>query len=256
VSSAHVLFVNEIDRAALGSGDYLWRKDCQFHWHNRGYRSFDEFLATFRAEKRKKALRERRRIREAGIELRTLAGEQMDAQLWDIVFGFSAATFEARGHEHYLNTAFFRAVCAAMPGAVVVKLAQFRGRPIATAIFFRGGDTLYGRYWGAAADFHSLHFETCYYQGIEYCIEQGLSRFEPGTQGEHKVPRGFEPAQTWSAHWIAERRFHRAIESYLDEERAAVDQYIREVQQHVPFRRADDPPSGGGPPPRKSDAKI
>jgi predicted N-acyltransferase len=237
VSSAHLLFVTDADRAALGSHDYLWRKDCQFHWHNRDYPSFDAFLATFRSEKRKKALRERRRVQENGISFRTLPGEEMDGRLWEIVFGFSAGTFAVRGHEHYLNVDFFRAVSAALPGAVVVKLAEFEGTPIATAIFFRGGDTLYGRYWGAAAEFHSLHFETCYYQGIEYCIEQGLRRFEPGTQGEHKVPRGFEPTQTWSAHWIADPRFRRAIDSYLDQERTAVDEYMRQVQEHVPFKR-------------------
>jgi uncharacterized protein len=237
VSSAHLLFVTDTDRAALGSHDYLWRKDCQFHWHNRDYPSFDAFLATFRSEKRKKALRERRRVQENGISFRTWPGEKMDARLWEIVFGFSAGTFAVHGHEHYLNVDFFRAVSAALPGAVVVKLAEFEGTPIATAIFFRGGDTLYGRYWGAAAEFHSLHFETCYYQGIEYCIEQGLRRFEPGTQGEHKVPRGFEPTQTWSAHWIADPRFRRAIDSYLDQERTAVDEYMRQVQEHVPFKR-------------------
>jgi predicted N-acyltransferase len=245
LSSAHVLFVNEGDRAALGSSDYLWRKDCQFHWHNRGYGSFQEFLATFRADKRKKALRERRRIREMGIEFRTLRGEEMDAALWDIVFGYSQATFRARGNDHYLNVRFFRQVAQALPGAIVVKLAQFRAQPIATAIFFRGADTLYGRYWGAAAEFHSLHFETCYYQGIEYCIEHGLQRFEPGTQGEHKVPRGFEPGETWSAHWIADPRFHRAIDRYLDEERSAVDEYIRQVRDHVPFHRGPAPPALG-----------
>jgi predicted N-acyltransferase len=237
VSSAHLLFVTDADRAALGSPDYLWRKDCQFHWHNHDFPSFDAFLATFRSEKRKKALRERRRVQENGISFRTLPGEEMDARLWEIVFGFSAGTFAVRGHEHYLNVNFFRAVSAALPGAVVVKLAEFEGTPIATAIFFRGGDTLYGRYWGAAAEFHSLHFETCYYQGIEYCIEQGLRRFEPGTQGEHKVPRGFEPTQTWSAHWIADPRFRRAIDSYLDQERTAVDEYMRQVQEHVPFKK-------------------
>lgn len=237
LSSAHVLFVSENDRAALGATDYLWRKDCQFHWHNRGYDSFAAFLAMFRAEKRKKAVRERRRVREAGIVFRTLAGEDMDARLWDIVFGFSAETFAVRGHQHYLSAEFFRSISVAMPGAVVVKLAEFQGTPIATAIFFRGSDTLYGRYWGATAEFHSLHFETCYYQGIEYCIEQGLRRFEPGTQGEHKVPRGFEPAETWSAHWIADPRFHRAIDSYLQQERTAVDEYIRQVREHVPYRK-------------------
>jgi predicted N-acyltransferase len=238
VSSTHLLFVTDTDRAALGT-DYLWRKDCQFHWHNRDYASFDAFLGTFRSEKRKKALRERRRVQENGVTFRTLTGEEMDARLWDIVFGFSAGTFAVRGHEHYLNVDFFRSVSASMPGTVVVKLAELQDTPIAAAIFFRGGDTLYGRYWGAAAEFHSLHFETCYYQGIEYCIEQGLRRFEPGTQGEHKVPRGFEPTQTWSAHWIADPRFRRAIDSYLQQEHAAVDEYTRQVQEHMPFRREE-----------------
>jgi uncharacterized protein len=237
LSSAHLLFVSDADREMLQHERYLWRKDCQFHWHNRGYDSFDAFLASFRAEKRKKALRERRRIREAGIVFRTLGGAEMDEALWDIAFGFSAATFRAHGHEHYLNVEFFRTLSATMPESVAVTLAEYQGRPIATAICFRGRDALYGRYWGAAADFHSLHFETCYYQGIEYCIRHGLQRFEPGTQGEHKVPRGFEPVATWSAHWIADPRFHRAIDRYLDEERAAVDQYILQVEHHTPFRR-------------------
>lgn len=240
MSSAHLLFLTEEDRAALSDHAYLWRKDCQFHWHNRGYRSFDDFIATFRSDKRKKALRERRRVREGGVTYRTLTGAEMDEKLWNIVFGFSAATFESHGHEHYLNVEFFRTVSQVMPEAVVIKLAEYQGHPIATAIFFRGDEVLYGRYWGAAANFHSLHFETCYYQGIEYCIEQGLQHFEPGTQGEHKVPRGFEPTATWSAHWIADPRFRRAIDAYLNDERAAIDQYMLQVEQHVPFHRKRD----------------
>lgn len=253
VSSAHLLFLTEEDRAALSrqrghprdESPFLWRKDCQFHWRNRGYRSFDDFIATFRADKRKKALRERRRVSEGGVTYRTLTGGDLDPRLWDIVFGFSAGTFAAHGHEHYLNVDFFRAVSAVMPRAVVVKLAEFQGHPIAAAIYFRGEKALYGRYWGAAANFHSLHFETCYYQGIEYCIEHGLTHFEPGTQGEHKVARGFEPTATWSAHWIADPRFRRAIDDYLNVERAQIDQYILEVEQHTPFRRDGD--SGRGP---------
>lgn len=237
LSSAHLLFLTDEDRAALSDAGYLWRKDCQFHWYNRGYRSFDDFIATFRSDKRKKALRERRRVSEGGVTFRTLTGAQMDERLWNIVFGFSAATFEAHGHEHYLNVEFFQAVSAVMPQAVVIKLAEYRGEPIATAIFFRGDEVLYGRYWGAAANYHSLHFETCYYQGIEYCIEQGLKHFEPGTQGEHKVPRGFEPTTTWSAHWIADARFRRAIDRYLNDERASIDQYILQVEEHTPYHR-------------------
>ena len=119
----------------------------------------------------------------------------------------------------------------------MVKLAVRGDEPIAAAIFFRSETTLYGRSWGAVADFHSLHFETCYYQGIEYCIEHGMQSFEPGTQGEHKVARGFMPTATWSAHWISEPRFRRAIDRYLGEERAAIDQYISQVEEHVPFHR-------------------
>lgn len=237
LSSAHLLFLNDEDRASLGDEGYLWRKDCQFHWHNRGYQSFEDFIATFRSDKRKKALRERRRVREGGVTFRTITGGEMDAKLWNIVFGFSAATFESHGHEHYLNVEFFQAVSAVMPQSVVIKLAEYQGHPIATAIFFRGDEVLYGRYWGAAANYHSLHFETCYYQGIEYCIEQGLKHFEPGTQGEHKVPRGFEPTTTWSAHWIADPRFRRAIDHYLNDERAAIDQYILQVEEHTPYHR-------------------
>ncbi|WP_129645837.1 GNAT family N-acetyltransferase [Peristeroidobacter agariperforans] len=236
-SSAHLLFLNDEDRASLSNEGYLWRKDCQFHWHNRGYKTFDDFIATFRSDKRKKALRERRRVREGGVTFRTLTGGEMDAKLWNIVFGFSAATFESHGHEHYLNVEFFQTVSAVMPQSVVIKLAEYQGHPIATAIFFRGDHVLYGRYWGAAANYHSLHFETCYYQGIEYCIEQGLQHFEPGTQGEHKVPRGFEPTTTWSAHWIADARFRRAIDHYLNDERAAIDQYILQVEEHTPYHR-------------------
>lgn len=242
LSSAHVLFTADSDRQSLTDAGFLWRKDCQFHWHNRGYRSFDDFMTSFRSEKRKKALRERRRVQEGGVSYRTLSGHDMTGELWDIVFGFSADTFALHGNEHYLNVGFFKAISATLPDAVMVKLALLHDRPIAAAIFFKSRDTLYGRYWGAAASFDSLHFETCYYQGIDYCIEHGLQHFEPGTQGEHKVARGFEPTATWSAHWIADSRFRRAIGSYLTQERAAVDQYMASVEEHVPFRK--DPDTG------------
>lgn len=237
LSSAHALFVPEAERASFAAPQWLWRKDCQFHWHNRDYRTFDDFIASFRAEKRKKALRERRRIGESGIHFLTLAGHEIDDALWDVIYEFSAATFAAHGHTHYLNAAFFKAVARAIPEAVMVKLAVYRSEPVAAAIFFRSDDTLYGRYWGAAGDFHSLHFETCYYQGIDYCIEHGLQHFEPGTQGEHKVARGFEPTATWSAHWIADPRFCRAIHEYLEQERAGIDGYMASVRDHIPFRR-------------------
>jgi predicted N-acyltransferase len=241
IATLHAHFVEPEDLDVLRDEGMLLRKDCQFHWFNRGYGSFDDFIATFRAEKRKKALRERRKIREAGVTFRTLRGEEMDAALWQVVFGFSTNTFAQRGNEHYLNTRFFEVLCAKKPGSVMVKLAEFDARPIAAAIFFVSSDTLYGRYWGALAQFDSLHFEACYYQGIDYCIEHGIARFEPGTQGEHKIARGFEPTATWSAHWIADERFRRALAHYLDQERQAIDNYMMEVKSHVPFHREASP---------------
>jgi predicted N-acyltransferase len=236
LSSAHALFVNEADRAACEAAGWLLRRDCQFHWTNRGYASFDSFLETFTAEKRKKARRERRRVAEAGITYDTRLGADMDSRLLDRVYAFHRDTFLRHGHEPYLTRDFFTEICRTLPNALMVKIANQSGHAIACAIFFQSPDTLYGRYWGAAADQHSLHFETCYHQGVDYCIEHGLKRFEPGTQGEHKVARGFEPTLTWSAHFITDRRFRAAIEDYLEREGPSIDAYAEEIREHTPFR--------------------
>ena len=147
-----------------------------------------------------------------------------------------ASTFRRHGHLPYLNLQFFRRVAAALGDAFVVVLARQHGELVATALYFRSHDTLYGRYWGADGDFHSLHFETCYYQGIEYCIRHGLQRFEPGTQGEHKLARGFEPTITWSAHWLADRDMRGAVARYLEREAQAVAAYADAAARHTPFR--------------------
>ena len=236
-SSLHVLFPTEPERQVLEHAGFLTRKGCQFHWANDGYRSFDEFLARFSADKRKKAKRERRRVAEAGIVFEHLRGDEPAPADWDAIFEFYSRTFWRRGREPYLNRAFFAAVAATMPDNLVVVLARHQGAPIATAICFRSRTTLYGRYWGSGADFHSLHFETCYYQGIDYCIREGLERFEPGTQGEHKVARGFVPQPTWSCHWLRDRDFHRVIDSFLKRETRHVDAYMDEVGEHVPYRQ-------------------
>ncbi|HEX3913697.1 MAG TPA: GNAT family N-acetyltransferase [Steroidobacteraceae bacterium] len=240
LSSWHVLFPSgetavDLDRAGL-----ILRRDCQFHWYNHGYDCFDAFLASFTAEKRKKAKRERRRVAEAGIEFDTLHGGDMNAALWRTVFAFYTDTFHRHGHEPYLNLDFFQRIGAALPRELMLKVARIGAEPIAVAIFFVGEDALYGRYWGAGGNFHSLHFEACYYQGIEYCIANGLQRFEPGTQGEHKVPRGFVPTLTHSAHYIADSRFAAAIREYAQREARGVDTYAAAVQSHVPFHRVPD----------------
>jgi predicted N-acyltransferase len=240
LSSWHVLFPTDETAADLDRAGLILRRDCQFHWYNHGYESFEAFLATFTAEKRKKAKRERRRVAEAGIEFDTLHGGDMTASLWDIVYEFYAETFHRHGHEPYLNLDFFKRVSAAMPNELMLKVARLGAEPIAVAIFFVGSEALYGRYWGAGGNFHSLHFEACYYQGIEYCIEKKLQRFEPGTQGEHKVPRGFIPTLTHSAHYIADRRFAAAIRDYAQREARGVDSYAAAVNEHVPYHRTPD----------------
>ncbi len=236
-SSVHVLFPDEADTAVLDEAGWLGRRDCQFHWYNRGYTSFDHYLGSFTAEKRKKARRERRRVAEMGIRFETWTGEQLPDERLDAVHALHRDTFLRHGHEPYLTRAFFTRAARAFNRDFVVKAALWRGALVACAVFFRSPDTLYGRYWGAAADFHSLHFETCYHQGIEYCIETGLARFEPGTQGEHKIARGFEPALTRSAHLILDERFRAAIGAYLAREGHSVDAYAEAVRAHVPFRK-------------------
>jgi len=240
LSSWHVLFPTDDTAERLGAAGLILRRDCQFHWYNHGYESFDAFLATFTAEKRKKAKRERRRVAEAGIEFDTLHGGDMDDALWDTVYPFYADTFYRHGHEPYLNLDFFKLLAASMPDQLMLKVARIGSEPIAVAIFFVGGDALFGRYWGAGGNYHSLHFETCYYQGIEYCIDKKLQRFEPGTQGEHKVPRGFVPTLMSSAHFVADPRFAAAIRDFAAREARGVDSYAAAVNEHVPYHRAPD----------------
>ncbi|HEX4648756.1 MAG TPA: GNAT family N-acetyltransferase [Steroidobacteraceae bacterium] len=236
ISGVHALFLDEPTRAACAARGWLLRRDCQFHWSNRGYASFEDYLGSFTAEKRKKARRERRRVAENGVRFETRFGGELDSPLLERIYALHRDTFLRHGHEPYLTPAFFAEIARRLPESLMVKLALHGRTLVAVAIFFRSEDTLYGRYWGSAADFHSLHFETCYHQGIEFCIEHGLQRFEPGTQGEHKVSRGFEPQLTWSAHFIADRQFRAAIAQYLEREGAAVENYALEVQEHVPYR--------------------
>ncbi len=242
-SSLHVLFPLESELSIFEEAGLRRRKDCQFHWHNRGYRSFDDFLETFSARKRKKARRDRRHVAEAGIEYRRLHGNDLDDALLDEVYRLISITFMRRGSMPYYDLDFFRSIRASQPDNLLV-IAGFRDeRMVAAAVFFESDRALYGRYWGADEHINALHFETCYYQGIDYCIERGLELFEPGTQGEHKVSRGFEPASTWSAHWLVQPEFFSAISDYLDEESRHVDSYIDTIDRRTPFKAgpAQDP---------------
>jgi uncharacterized protein len=236
LSSVHALFIDEVLREAAHAAGWLLRCDCHFQWHNHGFADFEDFLATFSADKRKKVHRERRRVAEQGIEFQTLQGGQLDAATLQLLYELHASTFMRHGHLPYLNPAFFQQLGQALGPQLIVKLARHGEQAVAAAIFLRSDTTLYGRYWGAVADYHSLHFECCYYQGIDYCIEHGLQHFEPGTQGEHKIARGFEPALTWSAHWLADSALRAAVARHLRQEAQAVRQYAAAAAAHVPFR--------------------
>jgi predicted N-acyltransferase len=237
LSSGHALFIDEADRAAFLGKNWLLRSAVQFHWHNAAYPDFETYLGSFRAEKRKQIRRERRRCEEAGVHFETVHGSRITPSQLRFAHEMHARTFRLHGHEPYLNLAFFTEIARTLGDALMVKIAMLGNEPVAAAVFLVGEDALFGRYWGATGDFHSLHFEACYHQGIEYCIEHGLARFEPGTQGEHKVVRGFVPVHTWSAHYIADSRFREAIADFLVREQPAVEAYAEDVASHAPFRR-------------------
>jgi predicted N-acyltransferase len=235
-SSVHVLFPTHEELPLLRDAGLQVRKDCQFHWHNRDYADFDQFLQTFTASKRKKARRDRRRVSEAGIRFRRLKGAEIDTETWELVYRFVSITFMRRGSLPYYNLDFFLRIGETLPDNILVILAEQDAEPIAAAVFFESPTALYGRYWGSDGHHNALHFETCYYQGIDYCIDKGLQLFEPGTQGEHKISRGFAPQSTWSAHWLAHPQFLSAIENYLEEEARYVDRYIETVDARSPYR--------------------
>ncbi|HET6724595.1 MAG TPA: GNAT family N-acetyltransferase [Gammaproteobacteria bacterium] len=236
LSSVHCLFPVASQAEALAAQGWLVRTDCQYHWHNRGYRDFDDFLDAFSSAKRKKIRRERRRVAEAGISFRTLHGDDLDPPLLDAIFRFYRITYFERGRRPYLNREFFETIAEQMGSALVIFLACHNEEPVGAAICFRGSDTLYGRHWGADQVFHSLHFETCYYQGIDYCIREGLQHFDPGAQGQHKISRGFEPTTTYSAHWIADPEFREAIADFLSRERPMMAAYREDAREHLPFK--------------------
>jgi predicted N-acyltransferase len=236
-SSVHVLFPDADDLPSLQEAGLHVRKDCQFHWHNHGYKQFDDFLATFSSAKRKKTRRDRRRVAEAGISFRRLKGHDLDDEMWKIVYRLISVTFMRRGSLPYFNLDFFAQISRTLPENILVILAEKDGQAIAASLFFESDDVLYGRYWGSSGHYDALHFEACYYQGIEYCIDTGKQVFEPGTQGEHKISRGFVPTPTWSAHWLKQPEFYSAIGNYLNEERRHIERYMEAVDARSPYRK-------------------
>ncbi len=230
------LYLQSDDLVSLKQAGLLIRQGTQFHWHNRGYRHFEDFLATFSADKRKKAKRERRRIVEQGLTIMVRHGDEIEPALWSSIHAHYRETFLRYGNHPAFSRDFFVEIGAALQQRLVLFLAFDGDKHVATAICYRDRETLYGRHWGADTNYHSLHFELCFYQGIDYCIGQGLQRFEPGAQGEHKLSRGFEPADTWSAFWIEEERMRAPIADFLQRESQAVACYQDEMNEHSPFK--------------------
>ena len=240
VSSVHVNFPTEAEWRRLGDHGLLLRTGQQYHWQNRGYESFDDFLGSLSSRKRKVIRRERRAVADQGIVLSTLTGDAVAERHWDAFYGFYRDTSDRKWGSAYLTRAFFSLIGETMAGNVVLVLAEADGRYVGGALNLIGGDTLYGRYWGCAEEYRFLHFEACYYRAIDFAIARGLTWVEAGAQGPHKIQRGYLPRRTYSAHWIADGEFRRVIERYLAEERAAVEHEMEILGQRSPFRRADD----------------
>ena len=237
ISSWHCLFPSPTPPPLFNTLQLIIREGVQFQWLNKNYQNFDDFLQRLTTSKRRMIKRERRRVTEQGISLRRISGLDVSAVQWQIFYDFYAMTYLKKGSQPYLNLAFFQQIARTMGDQILLVLAYKDDSPIAAALNFIGKDTLYGRYWGCYDEYNNLHFETCYYQGLDYCIEQGLKRFDSGAQGEHKISRGFEPITTYSVHWIKEKRFTKAIQQFVTEEKIAVEQYKQNTTAYLPFKK-------------------
>jgi hypothetical protein len=241
-SSWHLLFPGaRLQQELVGlhdEGAFMQREAVQFHWFNRGYGDFDDFLATLRSSRRKNVKRERRRVAEADVVVVRRVGDEISDEEWRGFYRCYNATYRKRsGHDGYLNQEFFDLLRQTMGEQLMLCVARRDGRIVASSLFLHDHRRLYGRYWGALADISCLHFEACFYQGIEFCIERGIEKFDPGTQGEHKLMRGFEPVRSASFHWIADRRFRSAIQQFLEHEKRGVDDYHEVAESYLPFRK-------------------
>lgn len=243
VSSIHWTFLPERQWTRLGAQGCLQRTDQQFHWHNRGYGSFDDFLADLSSRKRKMIRKERERALENGVEVEWVTGADLTEDHWDAFFAFYMDTGSRKWGSPYLTREFFSLVNERLPGDTLLVMAKRNGRYIGGALNFIGSDALYGRNWGAIEHHPFLHFECCYYQAIDFAISRGLARVEAGAQGEHKLARGYLPSKTYSAHWIANASFREAVADYLERERIYVDREVEALGEYSPFRHdlAADP---------------
>jgi len=240
LSSVHVNFTDPVADALLASHpEWLQRIGCQYHWQNRDYRDFQDFLDALSSRKRKQMRKEREQVAGQGFEFEWLHGRELSEAHWDFVYACYSNTYEIRGQAPYLTRDFFSLLAERMPEAIRVVLATQGSRPVAMAFSLIGGDSFYGRYWGCLAEFDRLHFETCFYQGMDYAIAHGIKRFDAGAQGEHKLIRGFEPVITHSWHYLAHPGLREAVTGFLEQERAGILAYAEEARGALPYRQAE-----------------
>ena len=239
MSSWHILFAEKAVLDELAGHDLLLRNDVQFHWQNDNYRDFDDFLARLSSRKRKNIKRERRSVTDQGLDIGMQPGGSLNGDEWQRIHDLYAGIYHRKYGTATLTAEFFRHLGEQMPDQVLAVTARDQDYIVAASLFFRSATHLYGRVWGCDEFFRHLHFESCYYQGIDYCIAEKLQCFDPGAQGEHKLSRGFLPTRTWSAHWIAHPQFREAIEQFLRQERRYLDSYRDDLLEHSPFKSAE-----------------
>ncbi|MDD9878115.1 MAG: GNAT family N-acetyltransferase [Magnetovibrio sp.] len=239
VSSVHITFPTESEWRTLGDMGFLARQGQQFHWHNQDYADFDAFLATLTSRKRKQIRKERARVADIGLDIRALRGAEITERHWDAFYAFYRNTSDRKWGSAYLTREFFSLLGERAGDDVVLIYGEADGMPVCGALNMAGRDALYGRNWGAAANFKFLHFETCYYRAIDFAIEHGLKRVEAGAQGPHKIQRGYVPVPTYSAHWIADPGLRDAVARFLIDERLGIEAEMTVLAAHTPYRQGD-----------------
>jgi len=239
VSSVHITFPTETEWAEFGELGLMQRTGQQFHWINHGYENFDDFLGALNSRKRKAIRKERKTVADKNLRIQALSGVEITERHWDAFFRFYLATTDKKWGQNYLTREFFSLLGRNLGDQVVLISVEEEGRLVAGALNLRDGDTLYGRNWGCDDEHKFLHFEACYYQAIDFAIQNGLKRVEAGAQGPHKIQRGYLPSLTYSAHWIADPGLRDAVQDFLNRERRGVDYEIAQLMKHSPFRNTD-----------------
>ena len=241
VSSLHITFPPKDQWDRFGESGFIKRISKQFHWENKGYTDFDDFLSELTSRKRKSIKKERRQVRDQGIQLKRLTGEELTEDYWDVFYQYYLNTIDRKMGHSYLTRDFFSILGETMSDLAMLVIAEHQGKRVAGALNLIGSDTIFGRNWGCSEDFKFLHFEACYYQAIDFAIENKLKWVEAGAQGPHKIQRGYLPREVYSAHWIADPKFRGAVEQFIDQERKDINYEINSLMEYSPYRKPENP---------------